>query len=205
MQSSDFGFHKEQTLKQWGMHNMFLHYKLTAGLNVKFGPRYRGNSILQSRNKMSTKTSTVNMTECSSYYQKVYPRVSLLAELKDKKGSFQTITIKNFSHRCPCPIKLSKLYWKCMWREFLKSVRHLLKEVDGFMKFQFHVQYLRISERRLDCIWKRCIYIRLDYSKAPLKERKHLHMFVCFTCSQRTVPLQSVWLSSQICQSCDPH
>lgn len=181
MQSSDFGFHKEQTLKRWGMHNMFLHYKLTAGLNVKFGPRYRGNSILQSRNKMahykmSTKTSTVNMTECSSYYQKVYPRVSLLAELKDKKGSFQTITVKNFSHRCPCPIKLSKLYWKCMWREFLKSVRHLLKEVDGFMKFQFHVQYLRISERRLDCI-----------------------------CSQRTVPLQSVWLSSQICQSCDPH
>ncbi len=118
------------------------------------------------------------MTECSSYYQKVYPRVSLLAELKDKKGSFQTITVKNFSHRCPCPIKLSKLYWKCMWREFLKSVRHLLKEVDGFMKFQFHVQYLRISERRLDCIWKRCVYIRLDDSKAPLKERKHLHMFV---------------------------
>ncbi len=172
MQSSDFGFHKEQTLKRWGMHNMFLHYKLTAGLNVKFGPRYRGNSILQSRNKMahykmSTKTSTVNMTECSSYYQKVYPRVSLLAELKDKKGSFQTITVKNFSHRCPCPIKLSKLYWKCMWREFLKSVRHLLKEVDGFMKFHFHVQYLRISERRLDCIWKRCVYIRLDDSKAP--------------------------------------
>lgn len=43
MQSSDsgFGFH-EQTLKlSWGLCdiNTFLHYKHTAGLNVKFGPK----------------------------------------------------------------------------------------------------------------------------------------------------------------------
>lgn len=76
---------------------MFLHYKLTADLNVKFGPRYGGkcqNNLNQKKKKNynpdtkqwpSTKTSTVNMTECSSYYQKVYPRVSLLVKLKKEK------------------------------------------------------------------------------------------------------------------------
>lgn len=107
---------------------MFLHYKLSAGLNVKFGPRYRGNcqNNLNQKKKnynpetkqwpiikwLSTKTSTVNMTECSSYYQKVYPRVSLLVELKrTKKGSLQNITVNNFSNRCPCPIRL---YLNCI-------------------------------------------------------------------------------------------
>ncbi len=183
---------------------MFLHYKLTAGLNVKFGPRYRGNSILQSRNKMSTKTSTVNMTECSSYYQKVYPRVSLLAELKDKKGSFQTITVKNFSHRCPCPIKLSKLYWKCMWREFLKSKAFVeggrwLYEISVSRSIPTYFRasaWLYLKEMRIHQVrW---------FKSTSQREKTPPH--VCFfTCSQRTVPLQSVWLSSQICQSCDPH
>lgn len=64
------------------------------------------------------------------------------------------------------PLSYKTLFEMHVEREFLKSVRHLLKEVDGFMEFPFHVQCLRISEHQLDCI-----------------------------CSQRTVPLQSVWLS----------
>lgn len=54
--------------------------------------------------------------------------------------------------------------------EFLKSVRHLFKEVDGFMEFPFHVQYLRISERRLDCICKRYENMRVDGSEASCKK-----------------------------------
>lgn len=47
-----------------------------------------------------------------------------------------------------------------------EELRHLFKEVDGFMEFPIHVQYPRISKHRLDYIY-----------------------------SQRTVPLQSEWLS----------